>query len=104
MALAHFRVLNHEFLNKVPDIVPEKAPLIILHSKSTICMANNGKDAKHTRHIARIMNFVRNGEKCKMHKIDWCEGDLQLVDIATKNVDEPDLTPRMKYIMVRLDN
>ena len=37
-----------------------------------------------------------------MHKIDWCEGGLQLVDICTKNVSEPDLTPRMKYIMVRL--
>ena len=39
-----------------------------------------------------------------MHNIDWCERDLQLADIATKNVGEPDLTPRMKYSMVRLDN
>ena len=39
-----------------------------------------------------------------MHKIDWCEGGLKLADIATKIVSEPDLTPRMKYIMVRLDN
>ena len=39
-----------------------------------------------------------------MHKIEWCEGGLQLADIGTKNVSEPDLTPRMKYIMVRLDN
>ena len=37
-----------------------------------------------------------------MHKIDLCEVGLQLVDIGTKNVSEPDLTPRMKYIMVRL--
>ena len=50
------------------------------------------------------MKLVRNGENCKMHKIDWCEGDLQLADIATKNVVELDLTPRMKYIMVRIDN
>ena len=41
---------------------------------------------------------------CKMHNIDWCEGGLQLVDIATKNVGENYLTPRIKYIMVRLDN
>ena len=34
------------------------------------------------------MNFVRNGEKCKMNKIDWCEGGLQLADIGTKNVSE----------------
>ena len=37
-----------------------------------------------------------------MHRIDWYEGGLKLADIATKNVSEPDLTPRMKYIMLRL--
>ena len=67
-------------------------------------MANNGKDTKHTRHVAKVINFVRNGEKFKMNKIDWCEGGLQLTDIGTRNVSEPDLTPRMKYIMVRLEN
>ena len=50
------------------------------------------------------MHLVRNREKFKMHKIDWCEEGLQLIDIATKNVSEHDLTPRMKYIMVILDN
>ena len=67
-------------------------------------MAKNGRDTKHTRHIARRMHFVRNGEKCKMQKIYWCEGGQQLADIGTKNVSEPDLTPRMKYIMLRLEN
>ena len=78
--------------------------MIFLDSKSAMCMAKNGKDTKHNRHIARIMRFVRNEEKCMMHKIDWCEGGLRLADIGTKNVSEPDLTPRMKYIMVRLEN
>ena len=91
-------------MNKNPGIVPEEAPMIVLDGKSAMCMANNCKYTKHTRHIARRIHFVRNGEKCKMHKIDWCEGGLQSEDIATKNVGEPDLTPRMKYIMVRLDN
>ena len=40
----------------------------------------------------------------KMHKIEWCEGGLQLAEIGTKNVSEPDLKSRMKYIMVRLEN
>ena len=102
MDLAHFRMLIHEFLNKYPDTVPEETPLIILDGKSAMCMARNGKDTKHTRHIASRTHFVRNGEKCKMHKIDWFEGGLQLADIGTKNLSEPDLTPRMKYIMVRL--
>ena len=78
--------------------------MIFLDSKYAMCMANNGKDTKHTRNIARKMHFVRNREKCKMQKIDWCEGSLQLANIGTNNVSEPDLTPRMKYIMVRLEN
>ena len=102
MLLAHFRMLIHELFNKDPDIVPEEAPLVVLDIKSDICMANNGKDNKHTRHIAMIMHFVRNGEKCKMHKIYWCEGRLQLAYIDTNNFGEPDITPRMKYIMVIL--
>ena len=77
--------------------------MIVLDSKSDMCMVNNGRDTKQTRNIARIMHLVRNGEKCKMHKIDWCEGGLQFSDIATKNFGEPDLIPRMKYIILRLD-
>ena len=104
MALAHFRMLFHELLNEDPDMVPKEAPLIVLDSKSAMCMSKNGRYNKHTIHIARRIHFLRNGEKCKMHKIEWCEGGLQLADIGTKNVSEPDLTPRMKYIMVRIDN
>ena len=85
-------------------MVPKEAPLIILDSKSAIFMAKNGRGNKHTIHIARRMHFVRNEEKCKMHKIDWCEEGIQLADIGTNNVSEPELTPRMKYIMVRLEN
>ena len=73
MALAHFMILIHELLNKDTYIVPEEAPLILLDGKYAMCMAKNGKDTKHTRNIARRMHFVSNGEKCKMHKIDWCE-------------------------------
>ena len=57
MALAHFRNFIHELLNKYPYIVPEEAPLIVLDSKYGMCMDNNGKDAKHTRHVARRMYF-----------------------------------------------
>ena len=104
MALSPFRMLINEFLNKDPDIVPYEAPLIVLDIKSDVCMDKNGKDKNHTRHIDRIVHLVMNGEKFKMHKIDWCEGGLQLTDIATKNVCENYLNPRMKYIMIRLDN
>ena len=64
MALAHFRMLIHKLLKKDPDIFLEEAPMIVLDNKSALCMANNGKDTKHTRHIARRMCFVSNGEKC----------------------------------------
>ena len=100
MALAHFNMLIHELLNKDIDIIPKEATLIVLDSKSSMCMVNTSNDTKHTRHIARIMHFVMNGEKCKMHKIDWCEGDLKFAYITTKNVGDHDLKPRMKYILV----
>ena len=57
-------------------MVTEEAPLIVLDSKSAMCMSKNSKDTKHTRKIARIMNLVRNGEKCMMYKIDLCEVGL----------------------------
>ena len=104
MDLANFRMLIHELLNKDPEIVPEEAPLIVLDRKYAMCMAKNGKDTKYTRHIARRMHFVRNGGKRNMHKIDWCEGGLQLADIGTKNLSEPNITPIIKYIMVGIEN
>ena len=73
-----------------------------MDSKSSVCMSNNRKNSKHIRHIDRRLNFVRNGETFKLQKIDWCEGDMQLADIATNNVGENDLNNRMKYIMVTL--
>ena len=61
MVLAHFRMLIHELLSKDPDIFPEEAPFIVLYSKFSMCMANNGKDTKHSRHSARRMHLVKNG-------------------------------------------
>ena len=61
MDVARFRMLIHELLNKDPDIIPEEAPMIVLESKFVMFMAKNGKDKKHTRHIARRIHFVRNG-------------------------------------------
>ena len=104
MALAHFRMLIHELLNKDPDIVPEEGPLHILDSKYDACMAKNGKDTKHTSHIARRVHLVISGEKFKIYNIEWCEGGLQLADIDTNNVVENDLNIRMEYIIVSLDN
>ena len=76
MDLAHFRMLIHELLNKDIDIVPDEDPLIVLDSNYTMCISKNDNDTKHTRHIARIMDCLMNGEKFKMHKIDWCDGGL----------------------------
>ena len=90
--------------NKDPDIVTEGAPLIILDSKYAVCMAKNGKDAEHIMHISIKLHFVINDENCKMNWIEWCEGGLQLPDMANENVGENGLNPRMKYIMLIIDN
>ena len=56
--------------------------------QSVVCMSKNGKDTKHNSHISRRVHFVINGYKCKMHKINWCEGGLQSAYISAKNVGE----------------
>ena len=61
MALAGFRMLFNELLNRDPYTVPEESPLIILDSNSAVCMADNVKDIKQTKHIESIMHLVRNG-------------------------------------------
>ena len=63
MSLSQFIMLNNKLLNKDPYLVTSQAPLILLGIKSAVCMTNNGKDNKHTIHISRRMNFVRNGEE-----------------------------------------
>ena len=63
MDFAHFRILIHELLSKDINMVPEEASLIIFDIKSIVCMVNNGKDTKHTRHIDRRVHFVINVEK-----------------------------------------
>ena len=102
MALVHFRMLIHELLKKDTDIVSEATHIIIFYSKYYVCMSNNGKDTKHTRHITIWVNFVINGENCKLHKIELCEGGLQLSYIENKNLGENDLNFRIKYIMAKL--
>ena len=44
-------------------MIPEETTLIILDIKSDVCMDNNGKDTKNTRHIKRRVHFLRNGKK-----------------------------------------
>ena len=51
-------------VSSVPDIFPEEYPLIILDKHFAVYMDNNCKDANHTRHIFRRVNFVTNGEQC----------------------------------------
>ena len=67
-------------------------------------MVNNINDTKHTRNIARIMQFLRHGEEWNLHMTIWCEGSLKLADIGTKNVREDEFNPRLGYVMVRLEN
>ena len=103
MALAHFRMLKSELEGKNPDEIPSDPPLIIMDSRSGVDMAKTGKDTKHTRHTARRYHFVRNGQSEGYHKTVWCEADLQLADIGTKNVREDELKPQLEYAMVKVD-
>ena len=55
-----FHYLIRDFFNKDTEIVPETLYLILLYSKSTMCIAKNGKNTKYVRHISRRVYFVRN--------------------------------------------
>ena len=103
MALAHFRMMNSELEGKKPDEIPSDPPLMILDSRAGVDMSKNDRDSKQTRHIARRMHFVRQGEAQNLHRTTWIEGDLQLADIGTKNVRADELQPRLGYIMVKVD-
>ena len=69
---AHFRMLINDLWNKDPDVDPEHEPLIILDSKSDICMAKNGKETKHTKQIVRRMHFLINVEEWNFNNTVWC--------------------------------
>ena len=67
-----------------------------------MCMANNCKNNKHTRHISRIMQFVINDEELNLHNTVWCEIVLKLSGIENRNVMEYELNHIIEYSMVRL--
>ena len=69
MALAHFSMLIHELINEDTDMVSKETPLIVLDSKSAMCMGKNIKDTKHTRHIARRMHLVRMEKNARCTKL-----------------------------------
>ena len=103
MALIDAMILNNELMNKDPYVVSEQAHLIILDSKSYVCMTNNGKDTKHTRHISRRMKLVSNGEYSNINKTVCCEGGLKLAEIVMNNFREDELNNILGYDMVILD-
>ena len=56
-------------MNKDPDIVPEEAPKIILHSKYAVCMDNKDTDTEHTNHIDKIVHMVRMAKNEKFTRL-----------------------------------
>ena len=88
MALSHLRMIKNSLKNTDPDVVPEKAHLIMVYRKSYVCLAKSVNDTIHTRHIFSRMHFVRNGEELNFNKIVWCKEGLQLANIGTNNVKE----------------
>ena len=54
-----------------------------MDSKSTRCMAKNGKDTNNTRHISIRVNFVRNGENVNCTRLTGVNeiGNLQTLQL-----------------------
>ena len=92
-------MLYNEMRLRDPDdnhlVVP-----IIMDSQSAQAMGHSFRDTKHTRHVARRYHYVHQGEKTGAHSLNWCNADLQLVDIGTKNLDGAQIRPRLSYLFV----
>ena len=69
---------------------------------SLLCVCLRMLRIPKKRQVTRIVHFVRNGEK--FTRLTGVREVLQLSEIATKNVGDNALNPRMKYIIVRLYN
>ena len=62
-------MLINELLKKDPAIFSKEDPLIILYSKSYVCMDKDGQDNNNKRHIDRRVHFVRKSESCKYTRL-----------------------------------
>ena len=84
-----FIMINNELMNKYSYVFPEQTPLIILDDKSAVCMSNNGKDKKHTRHITRRILFLEM-VKGAVYRKKFCVRQTHQVKIL-----EPTMLGRM---------
>ena len=56
-------------MNKDTYVVTDQTHLFILYIKKSVCMPNNVKNTKFTRHIYKIIHLVQKCEEFKLHKI-----------------------------------
>ena len=63
MALPNFIMLINELLNKDPDLVSDEAPLIVLDSKSDMCMSKNGNDTNTHKAHCKQNAFLKEWRK-----------------------------------------
>ena len=57
-------------------------------SASAICMMNNNKDTKRTRHIERRIHFIRHAQQQGLFVPYKIAGELNPADVGTKNLRE----------------
>jgi hypothetical protein len=88
MAASHLSMtINKLELQPAKNIRP--AIPIYFDSASAIAMGSSFKDMKHTRHIARRYEYVRDNVANKRSIMCWIPRDLQLADIGTKQTPGP---------------
>ena len=103
MAVAHSRMLISDLNGVDPDHYGNPVNIMV-DSSSAKAMTENEKDTKRTRHIARRIHYVRNGQLLGAHILNYIPADLNLADPGTKNLGADQLDPRMSHVMVQLDH
>ena len=78
------RQVIHEMNGTRPD-TPLSIPFLC-DSESALIIGKNNKDTKRTRHIQRIIHYVRDGIASGAFQGHKIEGESNPADVGTKNL------------------
>ena len=100
-AALHTKQLFNSFSHRHPDSPVTIA--LFVDSKSAICMMNNDKDTKRTRHIERRINFVRQARATGVFIPYKIPGEENVADVGTKNLPAATLKHHQPCVHISVD-
>ena len=97
-AALHTKQVYNFFMQRHPDSPVTIA--LFTDSASAICMMNNNKDTKRTRHIERRIHFLRHARQQGLFVPFKIAGELNPADLGTKNLTDTVIQSHMPMIHI----